>query len=54
MSEIRYGCHCDLRDDEEPDECVIGTGEDWMCIFAKDYTRKEECPFWRKVEGGAE
>jgi hypothetical protein len=42
----KYGCHCDLEEGVEPDECVIGTGREKDCIYAKPGMRKEQCKCW--------
>lgn len=46
---MRYGCHCDLEPDMEPDGCVIDEGALSMCIHAKPGMRKEQCEYWRPV-----
>lgn len=43
----KYGCHCDLEEDMEPDECVIDIGERLNCVHAKDIEAKEQCEYWR-------
>ena len=47
--EIEYGCHCDVFDDDEPDECVIPLGRLKGCIYAERYTAPEQCPEWRPI-----
>ena len=50
--EIEYGCHCDVFDDEEPDECVIPSGRINDCHYARTrkYTAPEQCPEWRPIK----
>lgn len=48
---VRFGCHFCLTVDEPPAECVIGTPNSWMCTNTKLYTRKEQCPHWKPVDG---
>lgn len=49
LDQVKYGCHLDLYDLEEPDECVIDTGAIHNCIYAKEGMRKEQCKYWRIV-----
>mgnify|MGYP003349255732 CR=1 FL=1 len=56
--DVRYGCHCDVFDDDEPDECVIQSGRIEDCHYARTrkYTAPEQCPEWRpikKARGGS-
>jgi hypothetical protein len=46
---VRYGCHADLFDGEEPDDCVIGTMNHADCVFASRHDRREECRYWQPV-----
>ena len=46
---IRYGCHVDLEEDQEPDDCVINTGTMDECIYAKPGMRPEQCEYWRVI-----
>lgn len=52
LSEVRYGCHCDLEPGMEPDECVINEYGDITghCIYAKPGARKEQCEYWRIIK----
>lgn len=54
MPELKYGCHCDLGDGEEPDDCVFDISTHNDCIYALDMvmngnTRKETCEYWRPI-----
>lgn len=48
----QWGCHCDLKPGEKPDECVFDTGDIFDCTFAenlqKENKKKESCQYWRK------
>lgn len=46
---VRYGCHCDLDPDQEPDACVIDSGEPHLCVHAEGLACKEQCPYWRPI-----
>ena len=50
--EVKFGCHCDVFDDEEPDECVIPSGRINDCHYARTrkYTAPEQCPEWRPIK----
>jgi len=49
-----YGCHCDLCDGDEPDECVIDTGRPDDCVEAMWLVRegktKLNCKYWKPIE----
>lgn len=45
----KYGCHCDLGPDEEPDGCVIDDGFRHHCRYSEGLDRKEQCEYWRLV-----
>ena len=47
LGSVRYGCHVDLEEGQEPDGCVIDTNNHHDCIYAKDGMRKEQCEYWR-------
>jgi hypothetical protein len=47
--EVKYGCHCDLEEGQEPDGCVIDEGRIGDCIHARENMRKEQCKYWRVV-----
>jgi len=51
---IRYGCHADLFDDDEPDECVITTGHHADCIFATRVGTREACQYWQPIASAKE
>lgn len=50
----RFGCHCDLDPDMEPDGCVIDT-DPGECIYAKHLLKQGQskwaCQHWRIIEG---
>ena len=57
LESVKYGCHVDLEEAQQPDGCVIDTEEFHNCIYAKEGMRKEQCEYWRIValpapEGG--
>lgn len=49
MDTLRYGCHCDLEPNMQPDGCVIEEGG--HCVYAKPGTRKEQCHYWKIIVG---
>lgn len=51
MPELKYGCHCDLEPDMEPDGCVLdGEAQNALtCVYAKDGMRKEQCKYWKPI-----
>jgi hypothetical protein len=49
LDQVKYGCHVEIYDGMEPDECVIDTGDFDDCIYAKEGMRKEQCCYWRVV-----
>jgi hypothetical protein len=46
---IKYGCHVELIDGEEPDGCVKDDGQDWACIYAPKHRTREACRYWRPI-----
>ena len=57
LESVKYGCHVDLEEDQQPDDCVIDIEDFNGCIYAKEGMRKEQCKYWRVValpapEGG--
>lgn len=48
-SEVKYGCHVDLEDHQEPDACVIDEEQYHNCFYAKKGMRKEQCEYWRII-----
>lgn len=55
---VAYGCHADLADGEEPDDCVIDYGSPGDCIHAtfangRNRTSVWTCRYWRPTEKGA-
>ena len=49
LDQVKYGCHVEICQGVEPDECVIDTGDFDDCIYAKEGMRKEQCCYWRVV-----
>ena len=49
MSDLKYGCHCDLDPGQAPDGCVIDDGTDDRCTYAKPGMRKEQCEYWKII-----
>lgn len=49
----KYGCHCDIEEGVEPDECVIDMGTPHHCIYAKRIQAKEQCEYWRVIASDA-
>jgi len=47
---VRFGCHVDLIDDEEPDGCVKDYGADGDCIYAKRHRTREGCKYWKPIQ----
>ena len=47
LSTVRYGCHVDLEEGQEPDDCVIDSGHLNDCSYAKKGMRKEQCEYWQ-------
>lgn len=45
---LRYGCHLELFDGQEPDGCVIDTNEYHSCFYVKVGMKKEDCQYWRR------
>ena len=49
----KFGCHCDLEEGQEPDACVMDSGDDADCIFAEELRRKKKgktsCSYWRLI-----
>ena len=49
----RYGCHCDLDPDAEPDGCVLDDGRPGDCRIAARLLAegkvRDDCPEWRPV-----
>ena len=48
-SSLQFGCHCDLDDDMEPDNCVLIDGDILNCVYAKKGMRPEQCQYWKPV-----
>jgi hypothetical protein len=52
MEFLKFGCHCDLEPNMNPDGCVIDEGRPWDCVHAKALVSegkgKEYCSEWRQ------
>lgn len=48
---VKYGCHIELAEGEEPDGCVKDYGADKDCIYAPRHRTREACKFWRPTTG---
>jgi hypothetical protein len=46
----KFGCHCDLEDHMEPDDCVIGTSCAGDCAYAHRHANKEACEYWQPIK----
>lgn len=46
----KYGCHIDLEENMEPDNCVIDSGDFDDCVHARKGMKKEDCKYWKKIE----
>lgn len=49
-----YGCHVDLTNDDEPDGCVVDTGDHGDCIYGftpsgRERRSKWTCKHWKPV-----
>lgn len=57
MEEKKYGCHCELFDGDNPDECVIDLGESDNCVWAQKLGRagkgRNDCQYWQEVKTGS-
>ena len=51
MDSVKFGCHCDIFDDQEPDECVLDLGCSDDCHYTKSgkVTSKEQCSEWKPI-----
>jgi hypothetical protein len=47
---VKYGCHCDLEPEMEPDGCVIGTSHASDCRYAHRHAAKESCEYWQPIK----
>lgn len=48
-SGAKYGCHCDLEEGMQPDECVIDSNTRSECVHAQRIESKIQCQFWRPL-----
>ncbi len=49
---VRYGCHIELDEGEQPDNCVKDYGGDRDCIYAQRHRSREACKFWLPIQLG--
>ena len=47
--EVKFGCHVDLAEGDEPDGCVLDIGDVDGCVFASQVKCKEACKYWRQI-----
>jgi hypothetical protein len=51
---VPHGCHVDLEEGMEPDECVLDEGSPNKCIYARRLLRegkdKTACEYWKPIE----
>lgn len=47
---VKYGCFCDLEDGMDPADypCVIDTGREQDCVYARRLQCKEQCEYWKE------
>ena len=50
LDEVKYGCHVEVEEGVQPDDCVIDIGDVEDCIYAKPGMRKEQCKYWRIIK----
>ena len=50
---VKYGCHVELEPGQEPDSCVIDSGDIEDCIHAERLTKqgkgRNDCEYWRPI-----
>ena len=47
----KYGCHCDLDEGMEPDDCVLDYGEPEDCVYAPRLRgSKDKCESWKPIQ----
>ena len=50
---VKYGCHCDLDPDQEPDGCVLDYDAPSDCRVAMDLVKhskkREDCEYWKPI-----
>lgn len=49
---IRFGCHCDLEPDMEPDGCVLDYGRPEDCVHSHSgkVKHREKCEHWQPIK----
>lgn len=50
LSEVKYGCHVDLEEGMEPDECVLDCGNINDCVYTRSVKIKEQCQYWQPIK----
>jgi len=49
-SSVRFGCHCDLEDGQQPDGCVLDQGRPQDCVYARSAGSKQKCKYWQPIQ----
>lgn len=53
VAPVKYGCHCDLDEGQEPGSCVFDTGEISDCVEAEILQKQGKgrlcCKYWKAV-----
>ena len=54
MSEIKYGCHVELGQGEQPDDCVLNYGAPDDCVFGRTPSGRirkapHTCKYWKPI-----
>lgn len=49
-STAKWGCHCDFKEGQEPDGCVIDEGRPQDCRHAKQGGSKMQCQDWQPIQ----
>ena len=49
---MKYGCHVDLEEGQEPDNCVLDGGDVEHCFYAKTYgeNARQKCKEWKPIK----
>lgn len=50
VATIKFGCHCDLEPNMQPDGCVLDEGTPESCVNARRISAKEQCIYWKRIE----
>ncbi len=46
---VKFGCHIEIADGEEPDGCVKDWGDENGCVYASRHKTREGCRYWQMV-----